>query len=395
MNTILSYLPYLYNKPIEHKFSVDEKKVEDLLIEAKRQSIFIAVFNLLRDQLKDGSDKWERLYWTYVSYNMRNQSAHQELHKLLFDSEIQYVVLKGMASARFYPDPMMRTMGDVDFLVSVDDLEKTRKLLLDNGFTQIEANNHNFHIVFKKNGILFELHWACPGVPKDGKEGEAVRKYLKNIIEKAEFYDGYMVPSDFHHGIILLLHSASHMTTTGMGLRHLCDWAVFSNGISDSQFHNLFVTPLKEMGLFEYARILTAVSSKYLGIDHKLWTDGVDEEIVDLIMQDILDSGNFGVKDDQRINQAKLMRDDATRGVARAGMIKTLIRNLNIRAKKNMPITAKTPVLLPIGWGYVCFIHLIRICQGKRSSIKIGETVTGAEKRSKLYSKLKLFEGEE
>ena len=369
--------------------------LDDAFEEALKQSVFLFIYELKKFSLaKADIEKWENAYLSQIANNIRNQVAHQELHKLLSEAGIDYVILKGMASAKYYPDPLLRTMGDVDFLVKKSDVDRTVELLNDNGYEQRKEDNHSFHTAFKRAMITYELHWSCPGVPREGKEGDCVREYLADIIEKAECFDGYMVPSDFHHGLVLLLHSASHMTTTGMGLRHLCDWAVFSNKFSDSEFCDLFKEPLKEMGLWEYARVLTAVSIKYLGIDRKLWAEGVEEETVDLIMQDILDSGNFGVKDNQRINQAKLMRDDATRGVARGGPIKTLIRNLNVRSKRVMPITNKIPVLLPIGWVYVGVKHLTQIKAGKRSSINVAKTIRGAEKRSSLYSRLKLFEGE-
>ena len=50
----------------------------------------------------------------------------------------------------------------------------------------------------------------------------------------------YMVPTAFHHGLVMLLHVAGHLINTGIGLRHLCDWAVFAAKFSDEEFCEMF-----------------------------------------------------------------------------------------------------------------------------------------------------------
>ena len=57
----------------------------------------------------------------------------------------------------------------------------------------------------------------------------------------------------------------SHMTSESIGLRHLCDWAVFVNSISNNEFVGLFSENLKSFGLWKFAQIMTATSEKYLG----------------------------------------------------------------------------------------------------------------------------------
>lgn len=50
----------------------------------------------------------------------------------------------------------------------------------------------------------------------------------------------------------MLLHVAGHLINTGIGLRHLCDWAVFVAKFSDEGFCEMFEDKLKAVGrLFE------------------------------------------------------------------------------------------------------------------------------------------------
>ena len=50
-----------------------------------------------------------------LSQNIRVIAAHAEISSLF--EEIPFTTFKGYASAYYYPDPIKRSMGDVDFIV--------------------------------------------------------------------------------------------------------------------------------------------------------------------------------------------------------------------------------------------------------------------------------------
>ena len=368
----------------------DGSKIAERLNESKLQSVYPLVFHSIM-QGNPSDSEYTKVYYQIIAGNIRNQADHKLLHKMMNNAGIKYVILKGYASAQYYPSPDLRTMGDVDFLIDPSSCEIVDHLLQSNGFIRHEENSeHGYHWGYTRQSSSVELHWAAPGIPRVGEYGDRIRDCLSDIIEKAQYQGGCMIPSRFHHGIVLLLHSAGHMTAGGMGLRHLCDWAVFVNSFDASEFKGTFEETLKNIGLWEFARVLTAVSVKYLGIKKASWCDGVEMWIIDGIMQDICDSGNFGCKDRQRLNQSKLLRnaDDRTVG---GGCFHNVFVFLNNRARKAMPITARIPVLLPIGWLYVGGRHIYRIITRKKERIDIHETILGARKRQELYERLKLF----
>ena len=67
----------------------------------------------------------------------------------------------------------------------------------------------------------------------------------------------FYVPSTFHHGIVLLLHTISHISSTGVGLRHLCDWLVFVESLTEDKFIEMFSGPLQDMGILTFAKVNT------------------------------------------------------------------------------------------------------------------------------------------
>ena len=230
-----------------------------------------------------------------------------------------------------------------------------------------------------------------------GKAGNLVREFTKDIFEKAEvkkIVGGEVVlPSPFHHGLILLLHTCHHLTGEGVGLRHLYDWAVFENSFSNVEFRELFEEKLKAIGLWRFAQILTRLAIKYLGADEREWAVA-DDCLIDELMEDILSGGNFGKKDNNRSIQSMLISERGKDGVGKTSMIDQAIKSANGVVYHRWPLARKNKLLLPIGW--VCFgtLRVFRELTGKRKRIDVRELLGGAAERRALYSKFHLYEAE-
>lgn len=323
-----------------------------------------------------------------VAQNLNIQHMHNWLHGVMTDAGIPYCTLKGVASSSYYPEPLLRAMGDVDFIVHREDLDRADVAMEQAGCVW-ERYRHDHHHAFHKDGITFELHWEAPGVPEDKPE---IRELLADLIDKAELKDGCMQVSAFHHGLVLLLHTAEHMINTGIGLRHFCDWTVFAASFSDKEFRNLFEEKLKTAGLWRFAQLLSLTSVVFLGAPKLPWMGDAEDVLLTGIMEDVLDAGNFGVKDDERINQAKLLTDRSSRSVGSAGVVKQFCRAMTEKALFEWPPCKENKILVPAGWVYISARHLSRILRGKRPQLHLRSMLAGAQKRKKIYQEFRLFE---
>jgi hypothetical protein len=111
--------------------------------------------------------------------------------------------------------------------------------------------------------------------------------------------------------IVLLLHTCHHLTVEGIGLRHLCDWAVFVNHLTNDTFRALFEVKLKAIGLWRFAQLLSQLSTYYLGMPEQEWAmQDVDEALLYAMIRDIFKGGNFGVKDSQRIYETMILPNE-------------------------------------------------------------------------------------
>lgn len=377
------------------KAQLNNPNYADIVNEAISQAVLPLIESVIYEQY----DSAHKKAMFVVSKNVNSECIHYEIHDLLTKNGISYLIFKGVSSASYYREPILRTMGDIDLLVKVSDLEKADKLLrLAKYIPKTDFNiNNNHNTYLKKTGkhpVLCEMHRTINGIPNNEKEN-VIRKYLENIFENANEYQtengSYVVPNKFHHGLVLLLHTAAHLTSEGIGLRHLCDWAVFANSISNDEFIEMFEKPLKEAGLWRFAQLLTLCSVRYLGCKHKNWAGVADDKLLEDIVADIFDGGNFGNKDEERTRQIKYIKNTKNKTVDKNSPALQAFYNIDLKAKSEFKFVDKHKFLLPIGWMLVVFEYVGLVVGGKRKLDGLS-TVSKANARKELYSNFRLFQ---
>lgn len=318
--------------------------------------------------------------------NVRVNKAHADLTDAL--SGIPFVTLKGYASASYYPIPEKRAMGDVDFFVAQKDYQQAAERLHSLGYRSLDAR-HERHETLEKNGVILELHSEIKGIP-NGRDGIAVasreaekvvRNYLSDVIDSAvriqTQYGIIVCPDAFHHGLIMLLHLAGHIVNDGgVGLRHLCDWAVYADKIDIGAYEK----QLREMGLWTFACLLTATCCRHLGLRAMPWTGDPDTRVLDALIGDVLQSGNFSNKASGRSFAAKMQRESAL----------ALIAHM---AERSYPFCQKHPWLLPVGIVRYSASFLRARISGRRKWVSLS-TLTDGKRRVELFDAFKLFDME-
>ena len=391
--TLLSLLSNaLFGTPIDITEDVDWQEVYQ---ESVAQSVSALAFSNLDKSIlpEEVAIAWEELTYQVMMSNMQVDSDHAKLHQILSSAKIPYVILKGNASASYYPDPMLRAMGDVDFLIDKQSVGKVDLLLRKNGF-EAQPNNHECERAYHKGISVWELHWDVNGVP-GGEVGKKIHEYLSDMIEKAEpasLTNGeYLSPTPFHHGLVMLLPVARHMLTGGIGLRHLCDWAVFVDRIGDD-FLGIFEDKLKNAGLWRFAQLLTQLSVVYLKCPEQSWMGELEYDLLDALKDDLFAAGNFGHKDMTRADEAKFITSNKKGNVNDDSDFKQAILSANEIVRKHWRFADKVPIVYPAGWAFFGGRYAVRSLMGKRKKMNVKDLANSARTRKEIYQKIKLFE---
>ncbi|MBO5199780.1 MAG: nucleotidyltransferase family protein [Clostridia bacterium] len=332
--------------------------------------------------------KWFTVAALSLSRSLNVAAAQDELVALLEKNEVPYTILKGMSSAHYYPDSEKRCAGDIDFLVSPEYIEKATKLLTDNGYALEDKPNEN-HLALHKNDVWLELHHSVAGMP-DGSSGELLRAQLKGIIENSVMDDrGFRRPSDMHHGIVILLHTLHHLLSSGLGLRHLCDWACFVKETEEKSFWKEELLPLLERaGLKKTAFIITGACVKYLALPRPCWLPDAEPDGVDDFMNELLRGGNFGRKDLQLSGTGMMLTKNSEEQNAKT-KIKRMLYALNSTNHRVYPILDRLPWLYPFIMVWRMMRYIVLMLLGKRQSLLKASRYT--DERSKLFKKFDLY----
>ena len=314
---------------------------DDVLKEAEQQTIVGIVAYALPEGVKP---QWKYEYYQNAMHHVQILHAQSQLIAMINEAGIPLAILKGAAAAIYYPEPSLRSMGDIDFLVPQDRFHETYELMVNNGYvvTCKEDGENARHIGLSKNGIAFELHHHFSYFDFDLEE------YLTDGIQHTEIasigqFSFPMLPP-LENGMVLLAHMRTHLKS-GLGLRQVVDWMVYVDKVLDDEFWMLeFKEVVEKAGLKTFAITTTRMCQMYLGLSEKItWCREADEELATRLLDNLFLSGNFGRKQGTGGHVEKVGTE-----IKRLGFF----RYLQIAGEKNWKAYKKHRWLKPLCWLY-------------------------------------------
>ena len=292
-------------------------------------------------------NEWKSNCFNIQLRTLQIMGGQEALLKLLAENSIAAVILKGSAAAYKYPQPFLRAMGDVDFLVKRADFERTCSLLEANGYKRDGEYPEGFHHVgYVKAGVKLELHRRLGAVPEDNESllslfEDGIDRRVEGRLGNFSFP---MLPPELN-GLVLLLHINQHLRV-GLGLRQVIDWMFFvcdelDDGFYEASFRHL----LASLGLETFAVTVTGLCERYLGLEAgRKWSAAADPEVCAELAEYIMDKGSFGRKSGKKGQVASVY--------LRAKNPFKLFGMLQRAGKHNWAAAKKHPILRPFAWAY-------------------------------------------
>lgn len=382
----------------DHKEQIDWEKLNDI---AEKQAVVSLAYGGAVKQKAHMNpellEKWRNRLFSDTLVNERLMAAQDELLSAFLEAGIPAAVLKGSSVARFYPQPGLRRLGDIDLLIKEEDLSRAQKLVEEMGFF-LQEHEHSFHVGYGGRGVYLELHYALNNFPEN-EEGE----YLKNVVANAvvETLDGqieeycFPVLSKENQSISLLTHMIRHMFPGGIGLRQLCDWAVFVTSMNTEEFEEQIMPLLKKGGLWKYAMVATKVCVEALKVPQESvpWCQGIHVQFIKAFLDDVLGCGNMGQADESHISGFFI--DKENMGKKQNSSLRAMILILSDSARKQFPLTQKMPVLLPFFWIFLPVRYWVRSIVGSRAKIPVMKAIRSSDRKERLFQFVSPYHSEE
>ena len=267
------------------------------------------------------------------------------LSEKLTAAGIDHMPVKGWYIKELYPEPELRSYGDIDILIRKEDRQRCHALLLAEGFTAGSDWEPTYSYI--RDIESYEFHTNLMDGNLDGRED--LQAYFSRAWDHAEPREGRRFePEKEFHFIYCAVHLAKHLYAAGAGLRMYMDLALFIRRFSASLNWAYIEKELEGLGLTAFFHTLLAVLSAWFGVKTPLSYPEPPEATLRQLTEYTLNADLFGK-----------LRDNSLIRVRNAGASSPRDRLTVIRRRifppaavvgKRYAFVAKRPWLLPVGW---------------------------------------------
>ena len=209
-----------------------------------------------------------------LQIEQQNKAMNEFVAKLidkLRKHDIYALLVKGQGVAQCYDRPLWRMCGDVDLLLSEDNYEKAKKVLLPLASDVESEYTHFKHLGMTINGWVVELHGRlhCGLSSKIERELYAVQdetfnggqiRYWMNVRTQI-----FLLSAE-NEVFYLITHILQHFYKGGIGIRQICDWCRLLYTYRDTLNVPLLESRLRKAGLMSEWKAFAAFAVEYLGM---------------------------------------------------------------------------------------------------------------------------------
>lgn len=209
-----------------------------------------------------------------MQIEQRNKAMNEFVAKLierLRKEGIYTLLVKGQGIAQCYEKPLWRSSGDVDLLLSADDYEKAKKVLIPLAAEVETEYTHFKHIGMTIDGWEVELHGTL-----HSRLSRRVDKQV-DAVQEDTFKNGNVrtwrcgdtdvfLPSSDNDIIFVFTHILHHFFFEGIGLRQICDWCRLLWTYRDEIDRTGLAFRLDAMGIMSEWKAFAMYAVEYLGM---------------------------------------------------------------------------------------------------------------------------------
>lgn len=318
--------------------SLKEADWKELYAIAQKQALLGVLFHGIQRLPKELAPEQKLLMqWMVMAEQIRKQNIRlfQDSVKVCqnFENEgFANCILKGQGNALLYPDPYMRTPGDIDIYLSGG--RKKIMKYVDRVCPNQVMRYH--HVDFPVMKTAIEVHFT-PSYMFFPIHNSRMQKWFKevmdlqcsNVVTLPDGYGEITVPTTSFNVIYILSHLYRHIFTEGIGLRQLLDyyfvlvkWHTDLTNLTDSNKSLPQMTQintdldtlrheLKYLGLWKFAQAVMYVLHEVFGLSEDRMIAPMDEKEGRFLLDEIMRGGNFGQYDDRmgsKVGESKIHR---------------------------------------------------------------------------------------
>lgn len=209
------------------------------------------------------------------------------------------IILKGQGNATYYPEPSLRTSGDVDIWLRGSRGDITR-------YVQHHCPKERpiyLHIAFKAvKDVEVEVHYM-PSYLNNPFCNRRLQRFFQQQWDNQQAdsrqptADGARYPTTRFNLVYQLCHILHHVFDEGIGLRQLIDYYYLLLNATPADTDGL-VRQLSSYNMLGFAQAVLWIEQHILGLPGQYLFTTPDERRGRVLLADILHGGNFGKYND-------------------------------------------------------------------------------------------------
>lgn len=286
-------------------------------------------------------------------------SASNKLFAAFEEAGIDYMPLKGLRMKALYPKPELRSMGDADVLIRLEQYDTIRPILLQQGFAEKLESDHE--LIWEKKTLYLELHKRL--IPSYNPDLYAYFEDPWAMAEREQGHCWAMRVED--EWLYIFTHMAKHYRDGGIGLRHITDLYVFRRA-HPAMDEDYIRAALDRLELTEFYRHICLL------LDY--WFGGASgNSTLEMMTEFIFTSGSFGTADSHAVSMMLRKIENSRVGNGRLLYIWQALFPGKKVLLTQYPVLEKHPWLLPVAWLLRPFHRLRKnpnLLQQKRKDLK-------------------------
>ena len=274
---------------------------------AERQGIVGILYSGLERLDKGQGPKGEVLMrWIAQAQTIRNRNV--QLFRLSADIVERFgkdgfrcCILKGQGLALLYPNPYMRTPGDIDVWVS-GGRRKVMEYVEKRCPGQTIRYHHVDFPVMKE--VPVEVHFT-PSYMNSPMANAKIQKWFERLADlqfsnRTELPDGLgeiAVPTLSFNLVYILSHLYRHVFSEGIGVRQLLDYYYVLTQEDSQENRIVAARSIERLGMTRFARAVMYIMVELFGMDRRYLLFEPDECEGKFLIEEVLIGGNFGQYD--------------------------------------------------------------------------------------------------
>lgn len=297
----------IFNSPIDYSLFNDKIEWGAIFSLANNQTVLGLVIDALKGFDKERYPSKEQVYklmnysYSITKSNIIMEHTLAEVVSTIKEGGVTPVLLKGQGVAANYPNPRARNCGDIDLYIGKENYSKVVELLLQKSNKEHKSLESKKHFHLQVNEVCVELHRCADiiGNPIINKRFQQWTKYhLLGENKRGLNFNGVEVslpPLQFD-AVFIFNHLLHHFINGGVGLRQICDWALFLHKYKDEIDREELRRDLERFGLMKKWQVFGALVVKYLKMDKEEvpFYNPKMEKRSSRVINMILVDGNFG-----------------------------------------------------------------------------------------------------